>query len=333
MAKRKRSAALFEVFNDNKVASAGLASRPARGWFKARAEPAAGNTATATDPNDPTTGSIRSALIAPRIAAVEAMESAAAASTELERRERIEPIRQRAMDRPMRGESPRFHVDPDTRELTLIIPFTTAIVAVFAIVVIVGLSFVLGHHAGALPAVASTADQTADDGTTGAIQPGALEVPKRAIVGQSQIPAKTTGSRNSDDSKTRDRDSAPRANVPGHVTGNSGCSDVDALDGPWIIGLNYLLVQVYPNLAGATEAREFLLKNGVNCTIEKVPEGFYCPDPTWLAVITTRGFDRDQLHSAEYDAFKHKIETLSDTFSTVTKNKTKHFSLQPYKLK
>jgi hypothetical protein len=331
MAKRKRSAALFEVFHDSKSASAGRLStgHSARGWFKARAEAPATNIATAIDPDDPTTGAIRSGLIAPRIAAVEAM-AAPTTATSTGMSERIEPVRPRSAAQSTTNVGSRIQLDAESKHVKLMLPARTIIAASFAIVVVVGLSYILGHHAGASPSNAGTNDQATDDSTTvQPIQPKALEVPRRAVAGQGQQPIKAPVSRRGDDVRRRDADSEPRSNDVSQLHDNQS-RESDGTDGPRIIGLNYLLVQVYPSQAGAAEARDFLLKNGIGCTIEKVPEGYYGSDKTWLAVITTRGFDRDQLHSAEYDSFKQKIENLSGTFSA--KSKSKQFSLQTYKL-
>jgi hypothetical protein len=164
------------------------------------------------------------------------------------------------------------------------------------------------------------------------LRPSALDLPRHAgsrLAGSSSALRPAPQRVAPDDSRSREQ-ALPVANSV-HDIEPVPAPDVTQVDGPRVIGLNYLLIQSYPNQAGAEEAHDFLVSNGVACTVEKVPPGFYCPDPSWMAVITSRGFDREQLHTPEYEDFKHQLEKLGDKFAG--NGKFKRFSLQVYKLK
>ena len=94
------------------------------------------------------------------------------------------------------------------------------------------------------------------------------------------------------------------------------------------IGLNYILVQSYPNEKLATEARDFLLKSGVMCTVEKGPKD-WASDPNWCSVITTAGYLH--IHSPEYEAASRTITALGEQFAG--KKSFKRFEPHAYKWK
>ena len=94
------------------------------------------------------------------------------------------------------------------------------------------------------------------------------------------------------------------------------------------IGLNYILVQSYPNEKLATEARDFLVKSGVPCTVEKGPKD-WASDPSWCSVITTAGYAH--IHSPEYESAARNITTLGGQFAG--KAKFKRFEPHAYKWK
>ncbi|HET6246606.1 MAG TPA: hypothetical protein VFE47_02820 [Tepidisphaeraceae bacterium] len=357
MAKRKHAAALFEVFhNSNKPTSRPAPSAPSRGygwWFKGRIPSAAdADEPQAFDENDPTTMTIRSPLLAPRIAAVEAMEPPAAPvkpeppklkikpaavfkpEPPVESPEPAVPIREPA-DRAEAYDGPaRFHLDRERREITLRLPFNGALIAACGLFLCVGVAYVAGRHIGskekAGPAVATApVDQARPE-----VRSSVLEVPRHPSRVATATPAAAPINRVAprptiaDESRYHDRDSAPMANNVHGLT--SLTPQTQATVGPRIIGLNYVLIQNYPNKESAAEARDFLVQNGIDCTIEKVPSG-YLNDPTWVSVISTRGFTREELHAAEYTAFRKKIEKASEKFAG--SGKFKRFAILTYQLK
>ncbi len=90
-----------------------------------------------------------------------------------------------------------------------------------------------------------------------------------------------------------------------------------------MIGVNYVIVQSYPRIENANEARDFLTRNGIPCTVEKAPAGW---PSTWFSVVSTRGFEH--VHTPECETFKHQIEKLGRQFAN--RGQFKHFSPQLY---
>jgi hypothetical protein len=95
-------------------------------------------------------------------------------------------------------------------------------------------------------------------------------------------------------------------------------------DGKRMVGLNYVVVQSYPDEKGAEEARDVLIKAGIPATIEQKLRGFHT---TWYTVVGTEGFNR--VKSAEFTAYIKKIEKVSDSFAK--KKSFKAFTPLPYK--
>jgi hypothetical protein len=356
MARRKHAAALFEVFHDKKPIVRSVGGSWGSSWlFKGRTRSAESDEpTTVVDENDPTTMTIRSPLIAPRIAAVEAMpvappkpapspkpvevpkavSSAPAPSVaRSDVRDEVAVLREKfasssapesGSDVPQLESATHFHFDRDAKEVTLRLPLNSAVIAASCFVLCVGIAYVAGRHIGNNEAAAA---QFAKDTHLTELHTSALDLPRRANrVAPIPAAAKPAPRVYADDAVYHDRESAPMANSVHDITPIAR----PAADGPRIIGLNYVLIQVYPTQASAAEARDFLIKNGISCTVEKAPPGFAL-DPSWMGVITTRGFDKEQLHTPEYEAFRRQVEKAGDKFAQT--GEFKRFSLHVYKLK
>lgn len=335
MAKRRHAAALFEVFHDIRGPSprGGSASRGFFSWLRGRGEGGG-----AVDPNDPTTMPMKSPLIATR--STEAPDQAPPQS----RRENVAPAdRQASSVATAPGASTtganestagldagghfQVHLDRNRRELTVRVQFATAVVTCAAIVLAVALSYVLGRKAGTHPAV--LAAETPTDMHTGDVKPSALDIPRRPSLPAAAATPLPPRRSIMFDSNPGEHESTPQANS---VHGLRPVPPPAVSDGKRIIGLNYYIIQTYPNETSAIEARDFLLKNGVGCTAERVPHGFGA-EPTWFAVITSRGFDREQLHTPDCDNLRKQIDRIGEKFAST--GKFKRFLSPPplYKLK
>jgi hypothetical protein len=75
------------------------------------------------------------------------------------------------------------------------------------------------------------------------------------------------------------------------------------------INLNYIVVQTYPDEATADQARDFLMKNGIPCSLEHLP-GWR---RDWFEVVGMQGFPHTG--APDYAAYRKRIETLSDQFA------------------
>ena len=89
-----------------------------------------------------------------------------------------------------------------------------------------------------------------------------------------------------------------------------------------VVGRNYIVVQSYPDISTANEAREHLAKSGISCTVEK---GLSFA-PRWYCVVTLAGFEK--VSSREYEDCVRKIQSASNRFVSP---KFKKFEPQAYR--
>jgi hypothetical protein len=205
-----------------------------------------------------------------------------------------------------------FNLDRERQEITLCLHYTAAIIAAFAVMVTVLLAYAAGRHsASGSPAtyVAASTDELRESPPT----PGAMDVaPRLSAVGSLQPPQQMFAS-----VKRAENPVSPAPSTNGIDTNQTRS-----------IGLNYILVQSYPNQKLAEEARDFLVKEGVACTVEKGPKD-WASDPSWCSVITSAGYAH--IHSPEYEAAARNITTLGEQFAG--KAKFKRFEPHAYKWK
>ncbi|HZK80767.1 MAG TPA: hypothetical protein VFC46_06855, partial [Humisphaera sp.] len=308
MARRKHAAALFEVMSGDKkgrISRSNALPRNSSWWFKSRAEP---DVIAAVDPNDPTTGTIKSSLIAPRIAAVEEPEpprdtGRQATPVVRPKRDLIDPTRP-ANARPGAEDSRSVHFDRARREVKLRLPLTHAIVASFAVMVIVGMAYVMGKRELANTPELSTTETTPaalpDVQPISTAKPKVLDVsrPKprppvsggAGMIGTSRLPAGGP--------HVRDHDFTSTPSIANSAQGMHVAPRTTALIGPRTVGLNYVVAQCYPSEQIAKDARDFLIKNGLPFTVEKGCSWA----PKWFSVVSTRGFEH--IHTGECESFQ-----------------------------
>jgi hypothetical protein len=92
------------------------------------------------------------------------------------------------------------------------------------------------------------------------------------------------------------------------------------------VGLNYVVVQSYPDQKMAEEAKKALTENGIDCTIEKNVPGMGKPD--WFKVVGTDGFDRIS-NNPQLEAYKRRLNEISTKYAR--KNNFRAFDLTEYK--
>ncbi len=285
MAKGKHSAALFEVIHSGKRterSAAGLLRTP-KWWFKGRAR---GTGLPSAAP----------AEFVPESSVRPASASEPPKAAEAEIRQEARPQRKLGG-----GRMPfEFALDRDLHELTLKLRYTTAIVAGFAVFVVIALAYITGRHLGRGPQ-ASYAGPTSSQIRTGRVTPGALEV------GRSSRPA------------------APSVEVPATPAGNDAVKPVTqtppepaAVEGTnqRIIGMNYVIVQAYPDRKVAEKAAEMLTRSSIPCTVEPAPGPQWHKE--WAHVIGTTGF-RSVLRNPQYDEYVAAIRTVGDKFAAGTR--------------
>ena len=304
MAKGKHAAALFEVIHGSRNidTKGGSALRTPKWWFKGRPE---------AEVPGPVEAEPATPAPAPsgNIAAVEEMP--APPSTTQPAPSRREPA---ASSRPIGRAGGQVKFDGDRHEVTMRVRYTTAIVSGFAVLVALGLSYVVGRHMAGGPETASASGVTAptngvDEVPYVSIKPSVLEVHHPKVQG----PGISHGT---DVVKPHD---PARGNGTNAGAGRPPASPppVVATDRPRVAGLNYVIAQSYPERASADEACAFLVKNGIGCTVVQGPADF--TRETWFSVVGTRGFDH--IHTPECEAYKKAILDANDRFAGTFKFK------------
>lgn len=291
MAKSKHSTALFEVIKSHK----GLNSRgdsllrTPRWWFPGHARTAVSPAATAVH--------VAPLQIAPPVAQPAPAPPA--------------PARSWPADQGRSGVHWAF--DRDRQELTLRLRYTTACVSGFAILVALGLAYVMGRHLGA-PQGTAAASPSTDELRDGIAEPRVLEVGP----GLSR-PAAATVLGASRTQRAEDPSAHPR-----EVTPKAALAPDGPADGRRTVGLNYIIVQSYPNEKSATDACELLSQNGIPCTVEKGPKQW--ADPSWFSVVTVKGFPP---HSGEYEPYARAIRKAGEKMTAG--GRSKRFDPQMYR--
>jgi hypothetical protein len=317
MAKGKHSPALFEVVHGKKHFdnSASILRTPTW-WFKGRHRGPVVPVTDVTEPpafedeSDPTLRGLPSPTAQPEPESITAeYESSREDPTIF------------AMSQP-RGKSSPFQVviDRDRHELFVRVRYTTAIVAGFAVLVVVGLAYITGRSMGRGPSTA-LATHTSEEVAAGPVEKGVLDVggrtsttstamttrPGAAIGGVSAQPAP---SRITEASTGGGSVSAQPAGGPGGPAVPPKPADYE--NGKRIVGRQYVVIQAYAGnqRALADEARDLLIKNGVSCTVEQSVTGW---PSTWHCVVTTQGFDRAS--GPQYEALFSQAVKVGEAFA------------------
>jgi hypothetical protein len=224
---------------------------------------------------------------------------------------------------------PKVDVDPDRREVTVRFRYTHAIIAGFAVCVVVGLAYVTGrqtNQANAGPGAISS--KSIKDGD---ILAGVLDIqPDReaATLGDDidsvnddnrtsvqPRPPTVEGSKGRSQSKSGLIVKEPAKPAPPRALPNGMEQGL-----PRAKGLNYVIIQIYPDEKAARGAADALQAAGVECTVEQAPPG-WTADPDWKAVIGTLGFPPRSSNTPEYRKYKDSIEAVSKSYAGRSKMK------------
>jgi hypothetical protein len=198
-------------------------------------------------------------------------------------------------------------LDPQRQRISFHITYTGAIVTTVALVVVVGLAYLIGTRMRAGPAQASAQTPT-DQLRQGAPRGGVLNVRPN--------PPRSAQPPEPDDATTAVPPPAPRPASTTQPTQR-------------VIGLNYVVMQGYPpeEKAMAVEARDLLIKNGVACTIEQDLPGL---NRNWHIVVGLQGFDRIG-YNPDYERYERLIRDVNARFPRNAK--FKKLEPMPYKWK
>jgi hypothetical protein len=329
MAKGKSSPALFEVVHGKKRfdRSASVLRTP-NWWFKGRHRgPAAPAVEPAerpafADENDPTLRGIPSPTAAPAPAApLESEPEPEAVLAEYE--SALNDPTTVAVARPRRGAAFQVTIDRDRQELYLRVRYTAAIVAGFALVVVIALAYLGGRHMARGPS-AALASQSSEEIAAGPIEKGVLDVGTRSGassfassspgLGAGSVSAQPAPARNNEASLAPNNTATqpPRQSGPSTPAAPPKQPPPDFQNGRRIVGKQYVVIQSY---AGdqqklVEEARDYLTRNGVPCTVEKGVAGW---PPAWHTVVGTQGFDRAS--GPQYETYREKVIAIGKDFA------------------
>ena len=188
-----------------------------------------------------------------------------------------------------KGRIGRVDIDSDRYEITLRLSYTSAIICVFAIVTVVGAAFIAGRNMvmGPRPAfAANTTPQLRTQPPT----PDVLKLEKKTV----EVTPAPDGE-------------AETANGSGTEPRGAGTGTRDRTRTK---GLNYVIIQSYPDEKMAGDAVKVLAENGIDCTIEKGVPGW----ARWYVVMGLEGFDRLS-SNPRYEAYTRKVREISAKYA------------------
>jgi hypothetical protein len=202
---------------------------------------------------------------------------------------------------------PAVQLDPDRHQISFRISYTSALVTLFAVIVVVSLAYLVGRGVNKGPQLANA---STEDLKNGPAHPAVLNV---------STPADRATANNATVAGTpRQTVQAPAPAPTGPIAAPTNVKR--------IVGQNYVIMQSYPDEATAKEAQGVLLANGIACTIERGPAGWAMM--SWYSVMGTQSFDRIT-KNPQLDAYCKSIESVK----YAEKSKFKKFDPRPYKWK
>jgi len=206
----------------------------------------------------------------------------------------------------------RVAIDPQHREIVFRLTYGSTAVWVMLFLTSIGAAFLAGQQraAGPRPAVAPlTVDSLRS-------QPPQGQVANLAATGRTQTPP-----------PPEPVAAQPAAASPGAAAPAGGPAQVPVVrDRNRTVGLNYVVIQSYPDAKMAADAMNILIQNGIDCTVEKGLPGW--GSPSWHSVVGVDGFARIT-GSPQYDAYIRRIKEISDRFAR--RGSFRAFDPKPYK--
>jgi len=200
--------------------------------------------------------------------------------------------------------TPPVQVDRSRQVIRFSLSYTNAGVAAFSLLVALSLAYYVGRTTATAAADATaTAAVTTEQLRAGPANPSVLDV--------APAPRATVGDRVSVAGSTPPAPPAPAAAAA-------------ATDGKRIVGMNYVIIQSYPEQEDARQAAEILRQHGVPATVVK-GTAFA---PRWYSVVGTQPFDRLS-NNPEYAEYVKRIKQISEKLEK-SKSGFKKFEPRPY---
>jgi hypothetical protein len=195
-------------------------------------------------------------------------------------------------------------VDPDRQQINLRLSYTSALIGGFGVFIALGMAVLIGKglSRGPSPAIANTSTQQLRKGP---VTPGVLNVQKRS--------ANSTPSDQGEDPTVRATTASTGTRVQPSFNDPRPPATFFADDAHRSTGLNYAIIQSYPEKAPADKAAEFFTKNGVPCTVEKDLPGYRVAKDGYI-VVGIRGLAR-MSDNRPLEAYKKSIVDVSSKYT------------------
>lgn len=207
----------------------------------------------------------------------------------------------------------KMTVDPRRRMFNLQFTYGSAAVAAFGLVVVMLLAFIIGSALTRGPKTAG-ASISIEELQAGPALPEVLKVDDKTPRRDAAAPENTA---------PRPRPATAAQNSPQPVNPAPSSGNPQVIGAKRIVGMQYILVQSYPDEEDAQKASDLLTKNGVHCTVEKNIPGW---GSSWYCVVSTTGFERIK-SNPQYDQFLKAIRDIGA--QSGSSSKFKRFDPRP----
>lgn len=197
--------------------------------------------------------------------------------------------------------SPGFALrfDGERQQVTLRLSYTAALISGFALIVVIGLAYLLGRQTRPAMSLPILSSATTDQLKSGPAQPEVMEINRPAAPEEAAAEeAVAESALSSEPNQVSPTFNDPRPPATLVVQG-----------GKRNIGLNYAVIQSYADAKIAQDACNILNKNGVACSIERELKGW----KGLYFVVGQDGFNR--ISSPEFKNYLKRIEQVSDQFA------------------
>jgi len=205
-------------------------------------------------------------------------------------------------------------MDPERQQINLRLSYTSALIGGFGLIVVIGVAVLIGKtlSRGPAPAIAGPSTPQLRQGPVNSGVLNLTRKPENAggnSTGTQGTQARpSAGGGNSTSTGTRTTTPRNAANEPSPPT-TFFTDDVRRAS-----GLNYVIIQSYPDRETADKAADFLTKHGIACTVEKGLPAWPLPWADGCAVVGIRGFNRIT-NNPEADGYLSSINQASTQFA------------------
>jgi hypothetical protein len=198
-------------------------------------------------------------------------------------------------------------VDPDRQQINLRLSYTSALIGGFGLFIALAVAVLIGKSLtrGPSPAIANISTQE--------------------LLKHPPTPGVMNVSRRNEPTGTNDVVQGPNVRSTGTLTGQRGQGNASEPRPPATFfsddphrqtGLNYVIIQSYPDRETADKAAEFLTNHGIACSVEHNLPGW--PLAAWphgCVVVGFRGYAKVS-NNPSLEAYKRSIMEVSAKFSS-----------------